>query len=482
MSGASSNPERPNILLVVMDTARADHFGPWGGRAHTPVFDAMASRGVAVQHARSAAPWTVPSHASLFSGLPPFEHDVIRVAADANPRILSLGGAIARIADRWLPVSMQSAGYRTFGVSANVWITPQLGFDLGFDAFHSVGPAKIKSSTVSPGRRPRAQRVPTPVRRTSKRLIRAGITNPLRRVEDARKGRDFGSLEALERLAAEATRSDAPFFGFVNIIEPHTPYLPPGTFNPLHGFKRLKGPIVVGRYLMGARGVAYNAGAVDIPEDAMAIIRELYAGEIAYTDRFLGKMLEVLESNGVLDDTLIVVTSDHGENLGEDHLVGHQASLDDRLLDVPLVFMGPGTPDVAAGAKVFPMTGVPWVLGQAAGLTGPWEPPGPVAVAQLRWGTISPKLQAAADRFHLTEHQRARLRRSIEQATDGVTTVTVDSMGLKQVVGPASGAPALHRAIEDARGRGREPAEDELSVTPGERAEIESRLSDLGYI
>jgi arylsulfatase A-like enzyme len=270
----------------------------------------------------------------------------------------------------------------------------------------------------------------------------------------------------------------------VNIIEPHAPYLPPGRCNPLHGLRRLQGPKLVRRYLMDAHAVAYNIGAAEIPEAALATFRELYAGEIAYTDRFLGRMLDALDANGVLEDTLIVVTSDHGENLGEDHLIGHQASLDDRLLHVPLVFAGPGAPASPSKTGVFPLTGVPWVLAQAAGLHGPWEPPGPTAVSQYESGMSRVrKLQAAGDRFHITDAQWSTLRRSIEQATDGATTVTVDSLGAEQVDGPAGGAPALRLAIEAARGDRLEPSNhDEDIVPPAQQAEIEAHLADLGYI
>lgn len=233
---------------------------------------------------------------------------------------------------------------------------------------------------------------------------------------------------------------------------------------------------------MNAHAVAYNAGAAEIPDDAMSTFRELYAGEIAHTDRFLERTLETLETNGVLGDTLVVVTSDHGENLGEDHLVGHQASLDDRLLHVPLVFVGPGAEHVPDSSGVFPMTGVPWVLARAAGLNGPWEPPGAVAVSQLRSGTLGRVLEGAVDRFHLTDAHRAKLRRSIEQATDGTTTVTLDSLGLDRVDGPASGAPALRRAIEAARGEERDPLPEEGFASPQEQAEIEAHLAELGYI
>jgi arylsulfatase A-like enzyme len=475
---ASSSSDRPNILLVVLDTARADHFGPWGDRARTPVFDQLASHGVAVPHARSAAPWTVPSHASLFTGLRPFEHGVTGLAAYADGRVVSLGPAIAHNADRWLPAAMQAAGYRTFGVSANVWITPPMGFDLGFDSFHPVGPAKIRprgGETVA--RRRWIHRIPAP--------IRAGIKGPVRQMQEARNGRDFGSIQAVAAITAEATRGNAPFFGFVNIIEPHAPYLPPGGCNPLRGVRRLQGPKLVRRYLMNAHAVAYNAGAAEIPDEALVTFRELYAGEIAYSDRLLGRMLESLEANHVLDDTLIVVTSDHGENLGEDHLIGHQASLDDRLLHVPLVFAGPGMSEAPSGSVVFPMTGVPWVLARVAGLEGRWEAPDGMAVSQYEPGIGGAlKLQAAADRFDITETQWLRLRRSIEQATDGVTTVTVDSLGTERVEGPESGAMALRLAIQAARGDRREPPVDARGELPTleQQTEIEHHLADLGYI
>jgi hypothetical protein len=129
------------------------------------------------------------------------------------------------------------------------------------------------------------------------------------------------------------------------------------------------------------------------------------------------------------------------------------------------------------------MTGVPWVLAQAARLDGPWEPPGAVAVSQYETGISRVlKMQAAGDRFQLTDAQRTELRRSIEQATDGRTTVTIDSTGRDHVDGPAAAAPALRLAIEAARGDGRPPSTGDAVIAPEQQAEIEAHLADLGYI
>src|SRR5205085_5046770 len=139
-----------------IDTARADHFGPYGGGARTTAFDELAAAGTLVRGARASASWTVPSHGSIFSGLLPGEHGVDgRAARSSERRLTSLRPAIERNAARWLPEVFRKAGYETAAISANVWITREMGFDLGFDMFTQVGLAGIAPRGGARRARPR---------------------------------------------------------------------------------------------------------------------------------------------------------------------------------------------------------------------------------------------------------------------------------------------------------------------------------------
>jgi arylsulfatase A-like enzyme len=465
----------PNVLLVVLDTARADHFGPWGGRGRTPAFDAFAAGGTVVPLARAAAPWTVPSHASMFSGLPPFLHGVTGGAARGpDGALATLAPVIQGHVDRWLPEVMRRNGYRTFAISANVWITREMGFGLGFDEFHPVGVARV-APRGAPAARPRGPKAMVPAG------LRARVKGPVRHLGDARNGRDFGLRAALAHLRHEARRGggDAPFFGFVNIMECHAPYLPPPPFNPLRGVERLRAPAYARRYLLDAHTTAFNLGAAEVPEAALASFRSLYAGEVAYADTFLAGMVAHLAAEGLTANTITVVTSDHGEHLGDGHLLGHQLSLDPGVLHVPFAVSGPEVPPVPPDAA-WSTTGIPRLIADAVGFDPPWDAPGPIAVSQYEGGRRQIRHAGEAeDRYRLTEAQRAHLDAVMDQATDGVTTLTRDHRG-EHVDGAEDRVPALREALDAVRGSG--PPDAGSGYRPEQEAEIEAHLEELGYL
>jgi arylsulfatase A-like enzyme len=458
------------VLLVVVDTARADHFGPFGGRARTPAFDTLAARGQATR-AISTSPWTVPSHASLFSGLLPFDHGVTGAAAITPQRHLaSLAPAIEKHRERWLPEVLRTAGYQTLGVSANVWVTPPMGFDLGFDRFVPVGMARVTPRGAK-AERGLADLLPDGLRRRLKRTIRYA--------RDAREGRDFGSREILKVLKPFAAgHHDRPFFCFVNVMETHAPYLPPAGFNPLSSADRWKAPHYNHKYLGDEFVAAYNLGEAEAPAEALATLGKLYAAEVSYADAFLGQLLDAFAPSS--SSTLVVVTADHGENLGEDHLLGHVLSLDERLISVPLAVAGPGAE--AFGLADRPVTSLAWLPGLIARAIGLdrnlYDEPADVAVAQYESGWNH--LRKAADverRYQLTAEQKAAFRATHQAATDGATFV-IRTADAERVVGPPDPAERLRAALAPAADASAEAG----AYSPEEEAEIEERLSELGYL
>jgi arylsulfatase A-like enzyme len=471
--------DRPNVVLAVLDTARADHFGPFGGLASTPAFDALAARGNAVR-AVATSPWTVPSHASMFSGLLPFEHGVTGAAAITEERRLaSLAPAIERLADRWLPEALRRSGYRTVAVSANVWITPPMGFDLGFEEFVPVGTARV-APRGGARRRRLEDLVPDMVRRRAKRAVRYG--------RDARLGRDFGARAALRevrRVAAESDPAPRPLFLFVNVMEAHAPYLPPPPFNPLTGAERLRAPAINHRYLGDEFVAAFNLGAAEAPEEALGILRRLYAAEVSYVDRFLAGLVDAFEP--MLDRTLLVVTADHGENLGEDHRLGHALALDERLLFVPLAVSGPGAPDLR-GRPVTSLASLPGLICGAVSIGDhPWAArsgdasDGFVAVAQYEsgWNHLR-RAAGVARRYRLSAEQQLAMRAIHRAATDGRTLLVQGPAG-ERATGAEAGAETLERLRAALREAPEGPVEAGV-YSPAEEAEIEERLRELGYL
>ena len=296
---------RPNVLLVVIDTGRADRFSFNGyTRQTTPEIAILASEGTVYEQARSPAPWTLPAHASLFTGLHPSAH-----GADSGH--LKLDDR-----HRTLAEAFRAAGYRTQAYAANPWVGRQYGLDRGFDGYEELWkgtPAGEQDAGAS---------------RVNARVARW-----------------------LEWRRSTAAAREQPFFLFINYIEAHLPYDPPepersrmlspGT-DPLavERLRRFRHPEEV-KYVLGLGGLQ--------PGD-LKVLSDLYNGEIAYVDRRVGEVARMLKQDGLLDDTVVVVTSDHGEAIGDHGFLDHKMNLYEELLRVPLVLRYPRA--VPAGKRI----------------------------------------------------------------------------------------------------------------------------------
>ena len=388
---------RPSVVLVVLDTARADALEPYGAPAGaTPTIADIARGGQALPQVFATANWTLPSHASMFTGL--------------MPRTLGLGQApggradlckpyVEAHRDRLLPAVLQAAGYRTRAVSCNLWITSWSGFATGFDTFQE----------VSTGRNAKVQ---DPSLRT-----RAAWT-----VEALRARVDDGATAAaavVDRWLAEAETE--PFFWFVNLVECHSPYLPPHPWTPCGPLERVRTAREAREHLtlMGMWGA--SAGAYTVPQAALRRMRKQYAASVRQLDDWLARLLERLDRAGRLEDTLVIVTSDHGENLGESGRLGHAFWLDNRLVQVPLVSTGPVA--LPAG-EVTTLAALPRMVADAVGLTEhPWGDAhvDGVAVAQADGllDAADPRMVDARERFGLDDYAVWRMTTSSTCATDG---------------------------------------------------------------
>jgi arylsulfatase A-like enzyme len=320
---------RPNVVLVVMDTARARETGRSGRReVALPALDRLAAEGTEYTRAFASAPWTLPSHASLFTGTYPSKH-----GAHAGHKYL----------DDDLPTLAETfgaSGYETIAVSNNTWISGEFGFARGFDTLYKTW--QYVQTDTDLGSVARTTEGHAAIRALADRLTDG---NPVVNAANAlygkflRKRNDDGARRTNELIgewlsARERTR---PYFLFVNYLEPHLRYHPPRE---------------IATHLLPA-GVSYDeamavpqdawgyiAGDVELDERDFEILRALYRAEIVYLDRRIGELRSRLEAAGEWENTLLVVTSDHGENIGDHGLMDHQYSLHDTLLHVPLIVGG----------------------------------------------------------------------------------------------------------------------------------------------
>jgi arylsulfatase A-like enzyme len=310
-SAAGSPARPPDVVLLVMDTTRRDHLSLYGyARPTTPHLDALAAGAAVYEDAWSVAPWTSPSHASILTGLLPAEHGVDGQDAAPLP-----AGLVT------LPAVLRRAGYRTGGFVANPNLAAP-GWSRGFDAYRAP-PASPRFS------------------------LRAWLD--LRRV--AGPDDDPWLRDDLTRGTFDLAlrwwdgRRGGPRFLFINLLDPHGPYSPPRPF-----FERfLPGMEPAAAYAVSQDPDAYQLRP-GLSERQAAILNGLYDAEIAAMDEQLGRFAAALRSRGELDRTVLVVTADHGERLGERGLVGHESAcdraLDAAVLRVPLIVRFP--PRVAA--------------------------------------------------------------------------------------------------------------------------------------
>jgi arylsulfatase A-like enzyme len=472
---------RPNVLLVVFDTARADAFEPYGARAGaSPTVRQLASRGSASPLAIAPASWTLPSHAAMFTGV--------------LPRTLGLGqppGGIPhncrpileKHSGRLLPEVLRRDGYATFGVSGNLWISADSGFDIGFDEFVFVRSKRVQ------------QLKPQGMKRRLKAML-----------EVLRPRLDDGAADTERALKGWMTaRRDQPFFAFANLIECHSPYMPPAPYNSLHLRDRLKAAAEARRHLNLDAIWRACAGGFDVPDDAIARMRELYAGAVRMMDDWLARILQFLDYERLLDDTLVIITSDHGENMGEGRLMGHCFSLDQRLIHVPLVSAGPG--HISANG-VTSLADLPQMVARGIGLEDhPWHEEhvrkDGVAIAQFDELAApgDPRADETAERWGLGAEAVRRLTTSITCATDGALKLVRDGdrewlYDLAQdplEMSPLPRTPdgtevdratiaRLEKAVADGALGHVAPQPVDVDLGADERADLERRMRFLGYM
>ncbi len=290
-----SSPEQPNIIVIVMDTQRADRLSAYGyGRPTSPNLEVLAANGLTFDAAYSTASWTWPSTASLLTGLLPEEHGVLDSSS------CWLGDGL-----QTLPEVLQREGYSTAAWSANVLIVPDKNFDQGFETFdHSRGSTR-ESDTFMPA-----------------------------------------ALEWIDSMAG--TR----FFLYLQLLDAHSPHLPLPEGRALLAADV---PADLPPYLIADYNKRFRAGEghdaqgnsiVDqvVPADHRRWLSDLYDACTWSGDYWLGQVMDRLVRNGIEGETILVFTSDHGEELFEHGMVTHGQAIHREGVHVPLVMAGPGIP------------------------------------------------------------------------------------------------------------------------------------------
>jgi arylsulfatase A-like enzyme len=307
---AAPAPERrPNVVLVSIDSLRPDRLGCYGHRKPTsPAIDALAERGVRFGTAVSTTSWTLPAHAALFTGL----YDATHGATDVD---LALSRDHATLAE-----ALRAAGWRTVGFFGGPFLDPAFGLDQGFERW-------VDCTTPLP---------PEDARKPLREKLAASHEASHKDVTGPR------TLEAVERWLGEE-REPGPVFVFLHLWDVHYDYVPPREYVELFdpGYEGTLDATDL------EDNQAIHAG---MPARDLEHLLALYDGEIRFTDDVLAKILAALERERLLEGAIVVVTADHGEEFFEHLGKGHQSTLYDEVVRVPLIICWPG--ELPAGRVV----------------------------------------------------------------------------------------------------------------------------------
>ncbi len=278
-----------SVLFITLDTTRWDAVAPFSAdHGLTPNLEALARQSTVFPNAWATAPWTLPSHASMFTGRYPSNHGA---------------GVSSEVLDReWVTLAelFRDEGYRTAGFIGGHMSSSVFGLAQGFSEYHDPTGWESRGYVVTD-------------------LV----------------------LEYIEKNA------DSPFFVFVNYFDPHGPYDAPARYQEMSGVREagqaIRNDPVWGPLVRGEKGAWHTLRKAPLSPDpdGLTYLRALYLAEVAFMDAQIGRLFERLRETGLYDETLIVVVSDHGEFLGEHGLTSHSYRLDPELTHVPLLIKRP---------------------------------------------------------------------------------------------------------------------------------------------
>ena len=344
---------QPDILFIVLDTQRVDRLGCYGyERSVSPNLDQFASHGTVFEQAIAPAQWTVPSHASMFTGLYPTVHQVTQ----SSQRIALTSPHLAEL--------LTAAGYETVGFCNNPLVgVLNNGFKRGFQQFYNYGgaiPSLPHTSSRMPWPLNRAEEAYTQfLRRISYpiqnyfgrsdlafRFSLQSWATPLWSKMANFKGQNARSVKDVSHFlqSRERQESEKPLFLFLNLMETHLPFWPPGRFVDRFApyFRGSKEARTIMRN-WNREAYRWAAPLTDpLGELESKVLNDMYDAEVAYQDDYLSELFSVLKGRVDNSNTLTIIVADHGDGLGEHGYMGHAFIAYQELVHVPLIIKWPG--------------------------------------------------------------------------------------------------------------------------------------------
>ncbi len=275
-----------NTIVIMIDTLRADHCAPFNGKTRvlSPAFNQLAERGALFERFSAVEDWTKPSCATMLTGLYPDTHKIQTEGAKLPAKV------------KMISEEMAERSVSTGAFIANGYVSGKFGFERGWDRY---------TNYIREGKKTDAEYV----------------------FKDA--------IEWIEKV------KDKRFYAYIHTIDPHVPYAPPDAFLELYDKEPYHGPVQPRKtayHLEDIKKGKFNPTGRDKER-----ILALYDGEISYHDKYLGKFLERLNALGLMEDTLIMAVSDHGEEFWDHGSVGHGHQIHQELIHVPFLLIWKGT-------------------------------------------------------------------------------------------------------------------------------------------
>jgi arylsulfatase A-like enzyme len=331
--------QKPNIILISIDTLRADHVSCYGyERLTTPNIDRLAGEGTRYLHAYSTAVWTPPAHASMLTGLYPAQHGVVHQnkLAESVPTIAEL---------------LQKNGYQTAGFVNNSQVGELVGLQKGHEDFYEIWRGLSRGQLASR------------VWHKAKEKLRYA---------------DNGAAETnamVKNWLIHKRKTGKPFYLFVHYIDVHNPLRAPRPFAGKFFEPALQKRVDAKRiWSVADNPLICYTDDLQLNEAEQEALKAIYDEEVCYLDHRLGQLFRWLKQHDYLDDTLLILTADHGEHLGEHGQYSHVASVSEPVLHVPLILHYPGVlPENAEVEKFMQLTDILPIVLSAAGVEYPGQ-------------------------------------------------------------------------------------------------------------
>jgi len=318
---------RPNVLMIMLDTASTDIISCYGKRKGvTPFIDSVARRGVRFQYCFTNGPWTPPSHAALFSGLPSLvngiSHDSINIRTKEMFKKYKWSGKFPTLASL-----LSENGYQTVGVCANAWVGSKSNMCYGFQRW-------------------------------------IDFTGKTKGYGDRYMKKYDRSTAAFLQWVDDEYQSNKPYFAYVNYLTTHLRRTPKPQFEKKFVRGKVK-PYLKEITSLNCFHYLWNGL---LKKEDLPVFIDLYYALAAQVDSEINDLVTELEKRGLLDNTILIILSDHGDENAEHNLLDHQFCVYNTLIHVPLIFSGPGVPRGRVERKNVQMLDVPVTVLDMVGL------------------------------------------------------------------------------------------------------------------